>query len=317
MTNLEGLTGGGSSDGGGGSDGALDAATGDAGADAPPDGTNDGPPMAPCDLARPFGLARNVPNINGAGDETGARISADGLTLLYSEGSGIDRYLLIVTRANVGVDFGATSMGLNPGGVGTAASGSMTGDGLKLYFQGPNPGSGIDDVWMGSRLNTTTDFGGDAPVANVNFGNPTIPDGEPIISADGKTLFFDSTRGGQYDIWTTTMGPSGDFAAPSLVGVSVPPSNTGYPVLSSDGLTLFFGSDRPLMSAGAEDIWVTHRTTTTDVFGPVTNVAELNTASQDWPTSLSTDGCTLYFASSRGGTGAQGMSDIWMATRPK
>ena len=109
----------------------------------------------------------------------------------------------------------------------------------------------------------------------------------------------------------------GSFAAPSLVGVSTNSANTGYPVPTSDGLTLFFGSDRSTGSAGAEDIWIARRTNLADGFGPPTNVSELNTSSQEWPTSISADGCTLYFASDRGGTGAQGMSDIWMATRPK
>jgi hypothetical protein len=88
-------------------------------------------------------------------------------------------------------------------------------------------------------------------------------------------------------------------------------------VLSADGLEIFFASTRGQSGAAARnDIWHAVRSTTADGFGAPTRVAELSAdATEDFPTWLSPDRCTLMFSSDR--PGGNGGLDIWMATRPQ
>ena len=58
------------------------------------------------------------------------------------------------------------------------------------------------------------------------------------------------------------------------------------------------------------DVYTATRTSTTEPFGSITEVAELTTSSVDAPSFLSTDGCRLYMSSDRAG-----MPQIYMTSR--
>jgi hypothetical protein len=75
------------------------------------------------------------------------------------------------------------------------------------------------------------------------------------------------------------------------------------PTLRGDLLEIFFNQ-------GA-DIYTATRTDAARMWGAATPVDELNSIGTDTSPELSTDGRTIYFASSRGGN-----LDIWMSTRP-
>jgi Tol biopolymer transport system component len=146
--------------------------------------------------------------------------------------------------------------------------------------------------------------------------NSTTSDGSPCPSADGLSLYFDSLRpGGQgdWDIWVTTRAPGGDWGKPVPLP---PPVNSPYadsgPSLSADGLSLYFGSDRP-GSYGSYDLWVTTRKSKDAPWGPPMNLGpKVNGPYYDNHPSISADGLSLYFDSSR--PGGQGY-DVWVTTR--
>jgi len=105
------------------------------------------------------------------------------------------------------------------------------------------------------------------------------------------------------------------FGEPTNLGPTVNSTRGDYdPDLSKDGLSLFFGSDRP-GGIGDVDLWVTTRTTKDDPWGTPLNLGPtVNSSYQDTDPSISTDGLTLYFNSTR--PRGSGGRDLWVTTRP-
>ena len=86
------------------------------------------------------------------------------------------------------------------------------------------------------------------------------------------------------------------------------------PDISTDGLSLFFGSNRP-GGEGVADLWVSTRPTIDDPWGAPVNLGPtVNSPDEESDPSLSADGLTLYFKSSR--PGGFGGLDLWFTTRP-
>ena len=179
--------------------------------------------------------------------------------------------------------------------------------------------------------------------ADFTFGEPTnlgqtvnssAGEGGPSISADGLTLFFDSVRPGGHggiDIWITTQQITGRqmtelfWGTPINLGPVVnSAADESYPEISNDGLKLYFAdglwswdSDLNLRPGGfgRSDLWVAARETIDEDWGTPVNLGPtVNSSAFDSGPSISTDGLTLYFASSR--SGGSGGNDLWMTTRP-
>ena len=90
-------------------------------------------------------------------------------------------------------------------------------------------------------------------------------------------------------------------------------ANDLSPYLSPNGLSLYFASTRP-GGVGGEDLWVARRTSVTETFGaPVSFGAVVNTSGAERSPALSSDGLSLYFATTR--SGGSGAFDIWVSTR--
>jgi Tol biopolymer transport system component len=87
----------------------------------------------------------------------------------------------------------------------------------------------------------------------------------------------------------------------------------GGPTISADGLTLFFASARS-GGSGFSDLWMTTRASEFDPWElPVNLGPTVNSSSEEWAPSISTDGLTLFFCSDR--SGGSGANDLWMTTR--
>jgi len=89
-----------------------------------------------------------------------------------------------------------------------------------------------------------------------------------------------------------------------------------FSTISSDGLEIYFmdvGILRP-GGLGGMDIWVTKRSSVLEPWGEPLNLgAPINTEYDDVKPSISADGLTLYFGSTR--PGGYGNFDLWMTTR--
>ena len=85
--------------------------------------------------------------------------------------------------------------------------------------------------------------------------------------------------------------------------------------LSKKGLSLYFTSSRVTPdSQGGQDIWVSHRSSVSEPWGPPQNLGPgINTFFDEGAPSLSTDGHLMYFSSTR--PGGFGGNDIYVSRR--
>jgi hypothetical protein len=120
----------------------------------------------------------------------------------------------------------------------------LTLDGRYMYFESNRPGGyGYLDIYVAENINGVWQ-------TPVNLGpaiNSSADDGDPNISPDGKTLIFDSSRGGYY-------GGGGDiFQSTKVNGVWQPAVNLGptinnayrndHPAVSYSGRYMFYSSN--------------------------------------------------------------------------
>lgn len=115
-----------------------------------------------------------------------------------------------------------------------------------------------------------------------------------LISEDGSS-----------SAWEACVPPT--FAEPqALLGLGFSEQDVWGPALSSDGRTL-------IVSTGAlEDLFLATRPDSGRTFGPLSALAEVNTAEAEGTPFLSADGLTLYFFGIRAGGGDR---DLWLARR--
>lgn len=122
---------------------------------------------------------------------------------------------------------------------------TISGDGKTLVFTSCNrPDSQGDcDLYISFRT-------GSAWSKPQNMGkivNSKAWDSQPSLSADGRTLYFTSTRGGgvgKEDIWVTYRNDDGSWQQPSNVGEPInSPARDMAPSIHMSGSTLYFVSD--------------------------------------------------------------------------
>jgi serine/threonine protein kinase/Tol biopolymer transport system component len=196
-------------------------------------------------------------------------------------------------------------------------------DGLEMYIESNRPGGyGDYDLWVLRRASIDGAWG-----QPENLGpavNSSKTDNCVSISADGLTLYFQSTRAGGYgsvDIYraTRTTG-NAPWGPPVNLGPKVNSSALdGGPWISPDGLELYFGSSRP-GDYGGFDIYVSRRATTNDAWGDAVNLGPIvNSPYTEADYSLSPDGLLLLFGDGffvqTPRPGGYGGSDVWMTRR--
>lgn len=183
-------------------------------------------------------------------------------------------------------------------------------------------------VWGSTRVMTDDD---DPPQysewsASANLGpilNSAGNDQAPIISKDGLSLYFGSSRPGGHggiDIWVSQRASVDDqWGPPQNLGPNInSPFTENAPALSHDGHRLFFQSNRP-GGAGGLDLYVSRRHNKRDDFGwqPAENLGTgINSVANEVKPEFFEDDETgvisLYFSSNR--PGGLGDSDIYVST---
>jgi hypothetical protein len=78
---------------------------------------------------------------------------------------------------------------------------ALSADGRTLVFASHRPGGQGKDLWMCKRGSSSDSF--DIPVNLGRTVNSAFDDGSPSLSADGRTVLFDSKRSGEggWDLW--------------------------------------------------------------------------------------------------------------------
>jgi hypothetical protein len=276
-------------------------------------------------LGEPVNLG---PTVNSISNDQAPSISADGLSLYFSDHPGApmppggygQSDIWVTTRQTKDDPWGAP---VNLGPVVNSSyqdeHPSISADGLSLYFGSTRSGgSGSHDLWVTTRETK------DAPWAiPVNLGstvNSQYSEWGPTISADGLSLYFSDYLSprpgghGEWDIYVTTRATISDlWGTPVNLGPIV--NSTGIdasPDISSDGLTMFLNSARS-GGVGGSDIWMTTRKTRNAEWETAINLGSVvNASGFDAQPNISSDGSTLYFSSER--PGGSGNVDLWQVS---
>ncbi|CAN5891715.1 MAG: ScyD/ScyE family protein [Gemmatimonadetes bacterium] len=185
-------------------------------------------------------------------------------------------------------------------------------DGHTFFFVSNRPGGlGGSDIYV-TRLRDGKGF--DAP-QNLWRVNSAADEASPFPLHEpgvGPVLYFSSTRPGGFapEAPDATVGDSDIYRSVALGRVFGPPelvpgvnsaSEDGHPNVRRDGLEIFFFSNRPGDEGlGMSDIYAATRARTSDPWSiPVNLGPNVNSAAAESRPSLSWDGTTLYFGSTR------------------
>jgi hypothetical protein len=187
-------------------------------------------------------------------------------------------------------------------------------------------GCGGADIYM-TRLRPDGWDAPENPGCNVNSAADEaspFPLPEP---GKGKVLYFSSVRPGGFaadaagaatgdgDLYVSDR--QGDsYGTPELVPGANSAFEDGQPNLRRDGRELFFFSNRP-GTLGMADIYAATRSTTSDPWSTPVNLGPTVNSPDgaDTRPSLSWDGTTLYFGSTR--PGGDGSADHYVTTRER
>ena len=287
--------------------------------------------------------------VNSRFNDNHPAISKDGLSLYITSGrpggvNGVNlqqfEEIWVSRRTSPDAEWGRpvnlgpaiNSLGSNTG------SPTFTPDGHRMFFHSNRLGGcGLADLYVARRHGKRDDLAWE-PAANLGcVVNGPYGDNGPTYFEDEATgittLYFTSTRPGgpgDFDIYASTaQGEDGEFGPPVLVPELSSPFRDTRTAIRRDGLELFLSSGRPGddavgRSAGSEDLWVSTRATTSDVWSPPLNLnlvnqmlggPPINGAAFDGAPALSFDGTTLYFFSER--PGGFGKRDLYVTTRSR
>ena len=159
----------------------------------------------------------------GGTHEFSPAISSDGLELYlsdYSEESSHQSDLWMISRPSVSEPWGQlVNLGSTVNSTASEVAPSISYDGRMLFFTSDRSGGfGDYDIWVAKRASPDVDWG-----APVNLGpnvNTSGYDVSPCISADGRTLYFQSGVNRGYtnqDIWQVSIDPVVDFNGDGMV----------------------------------------------------------------------------------------------------
>ncbi len=279
-------------------------------------------------------------NFNTAATEGCPFISRDGKTFFIAsdrvvEGQsqgGLD--IWISTRERVTDPWGEP---FNPGyPINTAAADfcpTLARDGHTFFFASNRPASEDGPGYCGTSANAdlyTTRWGphGFGPVEHlgceVNSSGEEHGPFPMTLPGEGPVLFFSSTRAagpgdtpGDHDLYMS-RSHGGKYQAPELVAGVNTEFDDGQPNVRRDGLELFFYSNRPtdLPGVGGSDIYSASRASAFDRWSaPVNLGSDVNSPESETRPSLSWDGHTLYFGSTRTLHNGIPSNDIFVTTR--
>jgi hypothetical protein len=185
-------------------------------------------------------------------------------------------------------------------------------DGLTLVFASVRAGGqGGCDLWMSMRPNREAEFR--MPVNMGSVVNSSHWESDPVLSADGFTLFFGSGRPGGRglnDLWMSSReNLDAPFGQPTNLGIGVNSFAAEHgPSVTADGLTLVFA--RGYLPG---ELWISERTSVEASFGIAKRLGQaINRFSSGGP-AISSDGLTLLFHSNR--KSGFGNNDLWKSTR--
>jgi Tol biopolymer transport system component len=211
-----------------------------------------------------FDVAMPVAGANSPQNDYDPRPSADQLTLIFASDRPVGTFIgdiYVATRGSSNSPFGGITALTAVNSASSEGDPFVRLDVSELWFASDRPaGQGQEDIYRAPA------GAGGGPYANpvaVAELNSSASDKMPVITTDGLTVFWSSTRTdgnakGGYDIWTASRStPTGTFSAPT----NVAELNTGQQdevgAISTDGCRIYFASNQP--SSMGFDVYVAER----------------------------------------------------------
>lgn len=208
--------------------------------------------------------------VNSSANDQGPNLSRDGLLLFFHSnrpGGHGEQDIYVAHRARARDDLGWADPVNLGGGVNTTAfeAGAMFSQQVAegrtnlYFFRGITSDDG--DIFSAAIKRNGETLGPAVPVSELNVAG--VSDARPTVRADGKELFFFSTRSGGLGLADLYVSTRRDTRSPWSTPVNVgPPINTSFtdiqPSLATDAETLLFSSNRP-GGLGNNDIWMSTR----------------------------------------------------------
>jgi hypothetical protein len=256
-----------------------------------------------------FSAPQELTALAGTADDRDPWISTDGLRLYFDRNPGPHggSDIFLANRASLAVDF-TTAIALdNLDTSSDEAHAALNGDETLLVFSRDNNMVAKFQIFVSTRSDVAVPFpapgtADQALVATVNTA-PAADYFDPFLSADGFRLYLaPMVTGSAQEIRLATRTAGQDFGAAAVIPMINSGSGDAKPALSLDERIIVFSSQRPAASGlGGANLWYATRQNATDSFSTPKLIPGLNTDAEDGDPMLSSDGCTLYFASTRNG----------------
>jgi hypothetical protein len=267
------------------------------------------------------------PLINSSAVDANASLSHDAHTLYFVStrpgGFGVNNDIWMSHRQCLACDWEApVNLGAPVNTDAAEAAPTSSDNGRLLFFFSTRLGGfGNADIYVSHRVSTGA--AGDEWGPPVNLGSDVnsagAENGSYYVHEAGEPnafLYFNRTLpGGSLDVYRVSLSNDGVPLGPAvLVPELSDPTGTDQKVaVRTDGHELFLSAIRS-GGFGSFDIYRFTRQSVQDPWSTPTHLgAPVNTPDFDSQPSLSRDGQTLIFTSTR--TGGLGQQDLWMSTR--
>ncbi|MBP6629716.1 MAG: PD40 domain-containing protein [Kofleriaceae bacterium] len=174
-------------------------------------------------------------------------------------------------------------------------------------------GGGGGDGGGGGGPDATTLFGPwlTPPTPVPGAATTTFSEDDASLSTDERELIFARrpVGTGNKDLMVMRKDSAGVWGAPTLIAELDDAESNSTPRLSPDGLTLYFASNRAGGNGGAEDLWMSTRTSSTAPWTAPTPMPLINSGGNDRWLAPCTSPVGSVFASTR--AGGQGGLDLY------
>ncbi|WP_242695767.1 OmpA family protein [Desertivirga brevis] len=269
-------------------------------------------------LKRPVGFnPQNIgPRVNSSADEYLPVVTADENNLIFTRKNNNNEDFYHSTRSGNSSWQKASYLSSN---INTTlfneGSQCISPDGKYLFFTGCNRPDGLGrcDIYVCHREGNewSKPFNLGAPV------NGNTWESQPSISADGRTLYFVSSRPGGlggFDIWKTNLLKDGSWSTPENLGPEInSPYDEESAFIHPDGKTIYFSS-KGWPGLGGRDLFFSKLDNNGRWQKPVNLGYPINTYKDEGGLTVSTNGRTAYFSSDKeGGMGGMDLYSFELA----
>lgn len=227
-------------------------------------------------------------------------LTVDQKTLFYTRRLGInpndDEDIVVSFKNSSGVWNAPFSISDNINTRYNEGTCTISADGRMLIFTScfGRKGVGSCDLFMSVRE-------GNDWSEPINLGMPVNSkawESQPSLSADGRTLYFVSDRGGGYgkrDIWMSTLNDNNEWTTPVNLGPRINSAKDDIsPFIHANGQTLYFASQGQL-GFGGYDIYFTELTE--DGWSQPENIGyPINTSDDQVSLFITADGSKGYYS---------------------